>query len=112
MLGEVFVMSDTALVRLHGDLDLVNVEDLRDLLDGIHAGKSAHVIVDLSDVPFIDVLSLSVILGAADALREGGRQLQVESASTSVRRLCTLMNADDILAPEVPFARVAVPPAC
>jgi anti-sigma B factor antagonist len=112
MLGEVFVMADTTLARLHGDLDLVNVEDLRDLLDEVCGGRSTQVVVDLGDVPFIDVLSLSVILGAADALREGGRQLRVEGASTSVRRLCALLNADDILAPPVQLNFAAVPPAC
>jgi anti-anti-sigma factor len=112
MLGEVFVMSDTTVARLHGDLDLVNVEALRDLLDDICSGTSTQIIIDLGDVLFIDVLSLSVILGAADGLREAGRQLLVEGASNAVRRLCALLNANDILATQLPLQRVAIPPAC
>jgi anti-sigma B factor antagonist len=112
MLGEVHMMSDVTVVRLHGDLDLVNVDALRDLLDDICKGDSARIVIDLGDVPFVDVLSLSVILGMADALREGGRQLVVEGASTSLRRLCALLNAEDILAPRVPLPRASAPPAC
>jgi anti-sigma B factor antagonist len=112
MLGEVHVVSDVTFARLHGDLDRVNVEALRDLLDDICAGSSSRVVVDLCDVPFIDVLSLSVILGTADALHESGRQLVVEGASNSVRRLCSLLNAEDILAPRVSLSSAAVPPAC
>jgi anti-anti-sigma factor len=112
MLGEVHMDSDVTVARLHGDLDLVNVDDLRELLDGIAAGDSTRIVIDLCDVPFVDVLSLSVILGTADELRESGRQLVVEGASTSMRRLCSLLNAEDILAPEVPSPRAAVPPAC
>jgi anti-anti-sigma factor len=112
MLGEVDVISDVAVARLHGDLDLVNVDDLRELLDETCARESRQVVVDLGDVPFIDVLSLSVILGAADGLRESGRQLMVEGASNSVRRLCALLNAEDILAPKLSLVHVTVPPAC
>jgi anti-anti-sigma factor len=105
-------VSDVTFARLHGDLDRVNVDALRDLLDNICAGSSSQVVVDLCDVPFVDVLSLSVILGTADALRESGRQLAVAGASSSVRRLCALLNAEDILAPEITLERATVPPAC
>jgi anti-anti-sigma factor len=112
MLGEVHMKSDVTVARLHGDLDLVNVDALRELLADISAGDSVRIIIDLCDVPFVDVLSLSVILGTADELRETGRQLVVEGASTSMRRLCALLNAEDILAPRLPSPRAAVPPAC
>jgi anti-sigma B factor antagonist len=106
MLGEVHVVSDVTFARLYGDLDRVNVESLRDLLDDICAGSSSRVVIDLCEVPFVDVLSLSVVLGTADALRDDGRQLIVEGASNSVRRLCELLNAEDILAPPVVLAGV------
>jgi anti-anti-sigma factor len=101
MVGEVTVGQEVTVARLRGDLDLVNVDLLRNLLEGVVAGPGDVVVVDLGDVPFIDVLSLSVILGAADDLRETGRRLVVDRASTSVRRLCALLNAEDVLAPPV-----------
>jgi anti-anti-sigma factor len=112
MLGEVDIASDVAVARLHGDLDLVSVDSLRDLLDNICESTSSRVVIDLCDVAFVDVLSLSVILGTADALRESDRQLVVEGASTSVRRLCELLNAEDVLAPPVSVEDISVPPAC
>lgn len=112
MLGEVDVESDVTRARLHGDLDRTSVDALRDLLDGVCGTDSHHVVVDLCDVGFVDVLSLSVLLGTADELREGGRQLIVEGASNSVRRLCELLNAEDILAPRVSMPRASCPPAC
>jgi anti-anti-sigma factor len=111
MFGEVYVLTDTTVARLHGDLDLVTLDALRELMDEICVGTSKRVVIDVTDVGFIDVPSLSVILGAADALREADRQFIVEGASTSVRRLCALLNAEDILPPLVRMPRVAVPPA-
>lgn len=112
MLGEVDVASGVTVARLHGDLDRTSVDGLRDLLDGVCDGESQRVVIDLCDVGFVDVLSLSVILGTADELRETGRYLSVEGASNSVRRLCELLNAEDILAPRLPLPRAACPPAC
>jgi anti-anti-sigma factor len=112
MLGEVLVRPDATVARLHGDIDLVNVDMLRKLLDDVCAGPSPRVVVDLADVEFIDVLSLAVVLGAADGLREADRQLVVEGASTSVKRLCSLLNAEDILAPAEQPSLAAVLPAC
>jgi anti-sigma B factor antagonist len=112
MLGEVHVASEVTFARLYGDLDRVNVDALRELLDEVCASSSSRIVVNLCEVPFVDVLTLSVILGTADALRESDRQLIVEGASNSVRRLCAMLNAEDILAPPVPIPTAAVPPAC
>jgi anti-sigma B factor antagonist len=108
MLGQVTTSSGATVVTLHGDLDLLTIEALRDVMSGAVAAGSEHTVVDLADVPFIDVMSLSVILAAADEVREQGRQLMVRSASTAVRRICALLNAEDVLAPALPLSRSAL----
>jgi anti-anti-sigma factor len=105
MVGEVDESQGCTLVTLHGDLDLNTVDDLRSLLDQVSGSSTELVEVDVGDVAFMDVLSLSVILGTADALRENGRQLVVRRASAAVRRICSVLNAGDILAPVLPLPR-------
>lgn len=107
MQSEVQFMPDVTVVTLHGDLDIATVDALRDVLDRAMAAASARIDVALGDVTFMDVVSLSVILAAADATREAGRQLTVTGASNSVRRLCALLNANDVLAVPVPTPRVS-----
>lgn len=107
MLGELQVAPDSTVVTLHGELDMLTVEALRDLLADACVGDPSRVVIDLSDVPFIDVLSLSTILAAADALRERGASLTVYGASGSVRRVCSILNAGDVLAPALPRPRLA-----
>ena len=107
MLGELQSAAGSTVVTLHGDLDLVTVEELRDLLARACEREAGMVVVDLSDVPFVDVLSLSAILATADGLRERGGALLVRGASGAVRRICALLNARDILAPAVPAPRFA-----
>jgi anti-anti-sigma factor len=108
MLGELQVQPTVTTLILHGELDMMTVEGLRELLEQACLGDPNRVVVDLSDVPFVDVLSLSTILACADALREGGATLTVRGAAPSVRRICSLLNAEDVLAPVVPAPRLAV----
>jgi len=107
MLGELLVQPSSTTVRLHGELDLVTVEALRALLAEAAADAPPKVVVDITDVPFVDVLSLSTILAAADQQRERDAALIVVGASQSVRKLFEVLNAQDVLAPELPMPRVA-----
>jgi anti-anti-sigma factor len=100
MIGDITVDETALHLILHGDLDMVTVDDLRTMLDEIASGPAPAVVVDLSDVAFLDVMSLSVILATADALSETGRRLTVRGASASVRRVCALLNANDVVEPE------------
>jgi anti-sigma B factor antagonist len=107
LLGELLVQPSGTTVRLHGELDLVTVDALRALLAEAAAEDPVKVVVDITDVPFVDVLSLSSILAAADAMREREAPLIVVGASQSVRRLFEVLNAEDVLAPSLPMPRVA-----
>lgn len=107
MLGELQVAAESTVVTLHGDLDLVTIEELRGLLEQACAGDPERVVIDLTDVPFVDVLSLSTILASADAVRDYGGLLHVKGASGAVRRICALLNAKDLLLPAMPSPRLA-----
>src|SRR5436305_6283028 len=104
-LGELVVRPGVATVVLHGELDLTTVEDLRDLLDDAVSQAPARLVVDLGDVPFVDVLSLSAILAATDCVRDNGGVATVSGASAAVRRICALLGADDVLVAAIPLQR-------
>lgn len=107
MLGELQVRPAEVTVVLHGELDLVTITGLRTLLDQAVARRPGRLVIDLSDVPFVDVLSLSAMLAAADGIRDRGGSAVVRGASPPVRRMCTLFNAADLLTPDVPLPRRA-----
>ena len=104
-LGELSVQPAVTTIVLHGELDLTTIEPLRDLLDEAVAPGPRRLVVDLGDVPFVDLLSLSAILAAADAVRKDGGLAAVSGASQPVRRICALLNADDVLMAAVPLQR-------
>jgi anti-sigma B factor antagonist len=107
VLGELEVRREVTVLVLHGELDIVTVADVRTLLDEAGATGCRRLVIDLSDVPFVDVLCLSAILAAVDRVREQGGEAAVVGASKPVRRMCALLGADDALVLQIPEQRSA-----
>ena len=59
---------DAVVVRLGGELDLYNAPLVRDALVDAAAGKPARLVVDLSEVSFIDSTALGVLIEARTRL--------------------------------------------
>lgn len=105
MLGELEVRPAVTVLVLHGELDIVTVADVRALLDEAGAIGRRRLVIDLRDVPFVDVLCLSAILAAVDRIRDLGGEACVVGASAPVRRMCALLGADDALVMQIPEQR-------
>jgi anti-anti-sigma factor len=104
VLGELEVRPAVTVLVLHGELDIVTVADVRALLD--EAGATGRrLVIDLRDVPFVDVLCLSAILATVDRIRDDGGEACVVGASAPVRRMCALLGAGDALVMQIPEQR-------
>ena len=87
------------VVSPSGELDLASAPALRDALDDALA-TVASVVLDLSEVSFIDSSIIGVIVTASKdvARREAGSQLVVASPHGShPRRVLDMVNADEII---------------
>ena len=105
MLGELEVRPEVTVLALHGELDIVTVAEVRALLDAAVSTGCRRLVIDLSDVPFVDVLCLSAILATVDRLRDAGGEASVVGALKPVRRMCALLGADDALVLQIPEPR-------
>jgi anti-sigma B factor antagonist len=63
-------IEDGSIVRLAGELDLYNAPAVRDALIEVSAGRPKRVIVDLSQVEFIDSTALGVLIEARTKLSD------------------------------------------
>jgi anti-sigma B factor antagonist len=62
------IVDDTCIVRLAGELDLYNAPSVRDALAEACADGPKKVVVDLSEVEFIDSTALGVLIEARTKL--------------------------------------------
>jgi anti-sigma B factor antagonist len=68
---------DGAVVGVHGDIDLGTAPKLREILRPVLERQTGPVIVDLSEVPFMDSTGVHVLAGAIRHLQAQNRRLVV-----------------------------------
>ena len=86
-----------AVIALRGELDLFTAPRFHEvLLESIEHG-ARRVIVDLSDVSFIDSTALGVLIGAAKRLHAAGGTLDVVCPNENVLRFLELTALDRML---------------
>jgi anti-sigma B factor antagonist len=71
-----------AVVRLGGELDLYNAEDIRHALGGAIDGGAVYIVVDMSEVDFVDSTALGVLIEARSKLGRDGVLLAAPQLET------------------------------
>jgi anti-anti-sigma factor len=88
---------DRATVALRGELDLSGVDRARQAIEEAEASGSGLLVLDLSELEFIDSTGLEVMLRAARRAHDEGRRLIVQRPSRYVRRLLAMTAIDQSL---------------
>lgn len=78
------------VVPLRGQYDCARLDDLVELLSSASALDDADLVVDLSDVTFVDASTLGALAGVGRDLRAQGRVLRLSATSGTARRLLDL----------------------
>jgi anti-sigma B factor antagonist len=93
--------SASRTVSLNGTCDLATAPELREALAVISPPDVTDVMLDVSDVDFMDSTGLGIVLGLLRRLREGGGTMKIAGAHGAVRRLLELTELDKVI-PLVP----------
>jgi anti-anti-sigma factor len=88
---------DRATVSLRGELDMSAVDRAREAIEQAEAGGATLLVLDLSELEFMDSTGLEVVLRAARRARDSGRRLIVQRPSRYVRRLLEMTAIDQSL---------------
>jgi anti-sigma B factor antagonist len=96
-IGEEQVAAGVIVLTLHGDADFHVVPVLRQRLHTAIEGGRFAVVLDLSDVAFVDSTTLGVMLGARKQARARGGDLRLVVPQTDVRRILELTQLDRVL---------------
>lgn len=83
---------DEVLIRLHGEIDMASAPLLHDLLVAARELSSAAVVLDMSEVSFLDSSGINEILRA-----DRHTTVRVRSASNPVRRCLAICGLDHLL---------------
>ncbi len=78
------------VVVVHGEVDIRTAPELRDCLAQALDGDVKRLVLDLSDVEFLDSTALSVMVGAHKRLSKTGEPLTVVASTEPVRRVLSV----------------------
>ncbi len=85
-------VGETVLVRLVGELDLHNAEEVRDALKGAVDAGPGKIVVDMSEVDFLDSTALGVLIEARSRL--GRDALVLAAPQLETRRTLEVSGLD------------------
>lgn len=82
---------EESVVLVDGEVDVSNADQLRDAIDARLEAGTARVVVDLSDVPYIDSTGIGVLVGAAHRAGEKNVRFEVARPQRNVARVLGLL---------------------
>jgi anti-sigma B factor antagonist len=89
------VDDETQLVAIYGDVDLKTARAFRNALDEAAQDTKPRLIVDMSEVPFMDSSGLAALIGAQKAFRDQARLVVV--CPDNLRRIFEVTRLDSIV---------------
>ena len=89
----------TAVLRITGRLTMVGAGDVRAAVDRAVTAGHPLVVVDLTDVPFMDSSGLGALVGGLRATRAAQGDLRIAGVGEQVRTVLELTTVDRVLRP-------------
>lgn len=87
----------SATLSLNGELDLGSAEILSHALDAVEVYGADPVVIDMSEVGFLDCSGLAVLLGAYNRACRDDRDLFITNPQAPVRRIFVLTGCKHLL---------------
>ncbi|MFZ5943441.1 MAG: STAS domain-containing protein [Bacillota bacterium] len=85
------IKNDNLIVKISGDLDLVLAKEFRDHVDKVLLDRPVkNLILDFSDVDFIDSSGLGAILGRYKIMQQRSGKMSIIGVKKSVYRVLEL----------------------
>jgi anti-sigma B factor antagonist len=93
---EVNATDEATVIHVRGEIDVATAGRLRDVIEP-HMGPRQTIILDLSEVKFMDSACLHVLVRARGQLTENGGSLILRNPSSAAHRVLSVAGATDLL---------------
>ncbi|MEA1962430.1 MAG: anti-sigma F factor antagonist [Bacillota bacterium] len=93
------MVSNTLVVRIRGELDMLVVDNLRSAIDKkLDAQSIKNLILNLEKVTFIDSSGLGVIIGRYKKISALGGRMYIVGANPSIQKILTFSGINKLIA--------------
>lgn len=87
---------DTPVLKVKGEIDVSTAPELRDRLVQINQRGASNVVVDLSEVTFLDSTGLGVLVSGLKRFRSGGGDLRLVVTGKSVSKVLEITGLTEV----------------
>jgi anti-sigma B factor antagonist len=84
------------VIAVRGEIDLFTAPDLKQALTEAIEGGAHRVVLDLSEVSFLDSTALGVLIGAVKRLRSRSGALAIVNTDASIAKTFAITGLDQI----------------
>ena len=88
-------------VNLYGEVDIYNADSLKNELQALIAEKSADIILDCTNLKYIDSTGLGVLVNALKRVKEQNKSINIINLKPYIAKIFTLTGLDKIFVIEV-----------
>lgn len=89
-------VSGVPVLKVRGEIDVASAQDFHASISDIIGGGPEVVIVDMSEVSFIDSTGLGVLVSAEKETREAGKDLRLVVTQPQIMKLLELTGLDEV----------------
>jgi anti-sigma B factor antagonist len=93
---EVAESNGTAVVHVRGEVDLYTAPRLREQLEEVIGEGQRQLVVDLTEMDFIDSTGLGVLVGTLKRLRETGGEMSLRNPSRSTHKILEIAGLTEL----------------
>jgi anti-sigma B factor antagonist len=84
------------VIAARGEIDLFTAPDLKQVLTEVIESGQHRLVIDLSEVSFLDSTALGVLIGAVKRLRSRGGALAIVNTEASIAKTFEITGLDQI----------------
>ncbi len=84
------------VIAVRGEIDLFTAPELKKVLTDAIEGGELRLVIDLSEVSFLDSTALGVLIGAVKRLRSRGGALALVNTDASIAKTFEITGLDQI----------------
>lgn len=88
-------------VRLYGEVDIYNADNLKSQLHALADQKKADIVLDCTNLKYIDSTGLGVLVSALKRVKEAGKNISITNLTPYIAKIFTLTGLDKVFKIEV-----------
>lgn len=83
--------------ELSGEIDISNAPQLKKELETAYSQKATDIIVDLSNLSYIDSTGLGALISVYGKMKSGGHRIVLTEPKENVKKLLSITSLDKVL---------------